>query len=197
MTLAATAVVHGLLATSIERTLIDLAVSTPFASAVMAWDFAIEHPSPLTTKENIRGELERLAITRGRKRIETVLAFAVTNSGSPGESLSRARFLELGFPAPALQVKFRHHTGVVDRVDFDWEEFDHIGEFDGLGKYRNPRFMSGLTAEEVVIREKQREDRLRTKRSHVTRWEWADALHPERLAAILTDAGLPRRRVRA
>ena len=192
MELVATHLIDGLLVTSVERTLIDLAATTSFASGVMAFDFALGGRDPLTTKERTRTELDRLTLTRGLRRIENVLNFAVTNSGSPGESLSRARIFELGFPAPTLQVEFRHHTGILDRVDFDWEPFEHIGEFDGHGKYRNPRFMSGLTAEEVVIREKQREDRLRTQRPHFTRWEWPDALDPRRLAAILTNAGLPR-----
>ena len=192
MELVVTHLVDGLIVTSVERTLIDLATTTSFASAVMSFDFALGGRDPLTTKQRIRTEMERLALRRGRRRVEHVLDFAVQNSGSPGESLSRARFFELGFPAPKLQVEFVHHTGITDRVDFDWEEFEHIGEFDGLGKYRDPRLMSGLAPEEVVIREKRREDRLRSKRPHFSRWEWADALEAHRLAAILAEAGLPR-----
>lgn len=196
MELVTTHLVDGLIVTSVERTLIDLAATTSFASAVMSLDSALGGRDPLTTKERIRAESERLALRRGRRRVEHAVDFAVQNSGSPGESLSRARLFELGFPAPKLQVEFVHHTGITDRVDFDWEEYEHIGEFDGLGKYRDPRLMSGLTPEEIVIREKRREDRLRSQRPHFSRWEWSDALEPHRLAAILTEAGLPRSRGR-
>ncbi len=192
--------VNGLFVTSLERTLIDLAATTSFASAVISMDHALGDDlgrvEPMTTKELISRELNRLDLRRGRARVELVLSFAVTCSGSPGESLSRVRFHELGFPAPKLQVEFVHHTGVTDRCDFDWEEFGLIGEFDGHGKYLNPRLRAGLSADQVVIREKQREDRLRTRRPHFSRWEWRDALEPPRLLAILVAADLPRTGIR-
>jgi hypothetical protein len=192
--------VDGLFVTSLERTLIDLAATAPFASAVISMDYALGDDlgkvTPMTTKELLAGELNRLNLRRGRARIESVISFAVTCSGSPGESLSRVRFHELGFPAPTLQVEFVHHTGVTDRCDFDWEEFGLIGEFDGHGKYLDPRLRSGLSSDQIVIREKQREDRLRTRRPRFSRWEWRDALEPRRLLAILTDAGLPRTGIR-
>ncbi len=192
--------VNGLFVTSLERTLIDLAATTSFASAVISMDHALGddlgRATPMTTKELVVEELNRLDLRRGRARIESVVSFAVACSGSPGESLSRVRFHELGFPAPNLQVEFIHHTGIKDRCDFDWEEFGLIGEFDGHGKYLDPRLRAGLSVDQIVIREKQREDRLRTRRPRFSRWEWRDALEPGRLLAILTDAGLPRTGIR-
>ncbi|CAN5239425.1 hypothetical protein BH11ACT5_BH11ACT5_27910 [soil metagenome] len=188
-------IVHGFRVTSIERTLIDLARSQPFASAVMALDFAISdgrgRRKPVTTVDRIRAELGRLEVHRGLARVIRVLDFGDGRSESANESLSRARIFELGFPTPDLQVEITHHTGITDRVDFLWREYEHIGEADGLGKYLDPALRSGRTAERVLIDEKRREDRLRSQYPRLSRWEWSDAYTPPRLRAILLDAGLP------
>ena len=189
--------VDGFLVTSVERTIIDLARTVPFASAVIAADFALSTGGgarePLTTVDLMMAELAALGIRRGLARVRRVIDFADGRSESAGESLSRVRFLELGFPAPELQVEFTHHTGVTDRVDFFWREYGHIGESDGLGKYRDPGLRGGQSAEDVVIAEKRREDRLRSQQPRFSRWEWRDALAPQRLRAILLAAGLPLR----
>ena len=188
-------VVRGFHVTSVERTLIDLARSQPLASAVMAVDFAISDGRgrrvPLTTPDRIRSELARLDLRRGLARVNRTIDFGDGRSESPNESLSRARIYELGFPEPDLQVELTHHTGVTDRVDFLWREYGHIGEADGLGKYLDPALRSGRSAEEVLIDEKRREDRLRSQYPRLSRWEWSDAYTPARLRAILLDAGLP------
>jgi len=193
-------VLDNLRVTSVERTLIDLARTLSFASAVMAFDHALAtdrgRKSPMTTKSRILAELEHVGWSRGRNRVLTVVAFADGASGSPGESLSRVRIFELGFPAPCLQAEFVHHTGIRDFADFDWPDYEHLGEFDGHGKYLDPRMRAGLSPDQIVIAEKRREDRLRTRRAHFTRWEWGDALQPARLLAILVDAGLPRTGIR-
>ena len=191
------ATVDGFRVTSVERTLIDLALTTSFASAVIALDFCLSTGdgtrAPLTTLELVRSELDGLGIRRGLSRVLRTIDFADGRSESPNESLSRVRFLELGFPAPELQVEFMHHTGITDRVDFFWRDFGHIGETDGLVKYTDPRLRGGRSAEQVVVAEKLREDRLRSQQPRFSRWTWRDAYAPERLRAILLAAGLPSR----
>jgi hypothetical protein len=147
----------------------------------------------MTTRALIRSELARLDFRRGLARVARAIEFADGRSESPGESLSRVRLHELGFPPPELQVEFTHHTGATDRVDFFWPEHGHIGECDGLAKYRDPLLRAGRSPEQVVIDEKRREDRLRSQEPRFSRWEWADAYHPHRLRAILSAAGLPLR----
>lgn len=188
--------VRGFRVTSVERTLIDLARTQPLASAVMAIDFAISDGRgsriPLTTPDRIRAELARIGVRRGLARVNQAVDFGDGRSESPNESLSRVRIFELGFPTPDLQVEIAHHTGVTDRVDFLWPQYGHIGEADGLGKYLDPALRGGRTAEEVLVDEKRREDRLRSQYPRLSRWEWRDAYTPARLRAILLDAGLPR-----
>lgn len=58
-------------------------------------------------------------------------------------------------------------------------------------KYRVPEQASPEEAARVLWREKQREDRLRRRTRHaVARWLYADALVPERLAALLAQYGV-------
>lgn len=65
------------------------------------------------------------------------------------------------------------------------------GEFDGRAKYLKPEYLNGRTASQVVINEKNRENRLRALGLTVVRWEWATALDRQRLQAVLRSAGLP------
>lgn len=109
---------------------------------------------------------------------------------SPGESLSRLRLREWGFPEPTLQQRF-----VVEGremfVDFWWEEFGVIGEFDGRAKYRSEDLRGGLDAAGVVVEEKEREDLLRSTGARVGRWGWNDLGRFDVVAARLKRLGLP------
>ena len=58
------------------------------------------------------------------------------------------------------------------RSDFDWE-CRLVGEFDGKVKYGRLR-KPGETIEQAVMREKEREDRLRSIGIMVIRWIWSD-----------------------
>jgi hypothetical protein len=111
---------------------------------------------------------------------------------SPGESLSRARMIELGVPRPVLQHEVRDGRGLVGRVDFFWPERGVAGEFDGRLKYRAGGVGDRTAAEQRVWEEKRREDRLRSAGLRVVRWTWADAWHPGPLADLLRAAGVPR-----
>lgn len=54
---------------------------------------------------------------------------------SPGESISRLRMKEYGFPDPVLQQVLRVGSQFLARVDFYWKRWRLVGEFDGLNKY--------------------------------------------------------------
>jgi hypothetical protein len=66
-----------------------------------------------------------------------------------------------------------------------------IGEFDGLVKYGSDRDSSAEPARAAIVREKIREDRLRTFSTGFARWTAADVREPARLAVVLRRAGLP------
>ena len=180
--------------TGVARTVIDLARTTSFLSAVASMDFALRLRSagraPMTSKEELYEEFARMSPFRGAVAVRRVLEFADGLAGSVGESLSRVRAHEFGFPLPQLQVAFTDSQGTMI-VDFWWPEFNLIGEFDGLVKYHRPEYLSGRTIEEVVVKEKLREDRLRRLGPSVARWTWREAFEGQPMRRILIDAGLP------
>lgn len=173
----------GLRVTSLDRTVVDIAAASPFRDAVVVADAAM------------RGGLDRRAMARAAAdagarasgRMRRVIEFATPLAESVGESVSRVVISELCLPAPVLQHPFSDSRGPIGRVDFWWPEQRVIGEFDGRIKYLG-RF--GGSAEEVIWREKQREDRLRALGPRFARWVWGDVMLPERLLDQLSRVGL-------
>lgn len=181
--------IDGIPVTDVDRTVLDLAATEPFSAAVAAADWALRNH---TTKERLRVCLEEWNPRRARSRVQRVIEFADGAAQGPGESISRVQIFEEGLTMPVLQQRFDDHLGLIGFVDFYWPDFDLIGEFDGLLKYREERVMAGRSAGEVVSDEKIREDRLRAteRRPRVTRWVWATLSPVGRLAAQLRGAGL-------
>ncbi|WP_345763933.1 hypothetical protein [Diaminobutyricibacter sp. McL0608] len=188
-----TVAINGLTATALSRTVVDMAAYSPFVDAVSVIDAALRR-NPDSFQTELAGELETAAIVRGARRASRAIEFGDALAESPGESLSRARIHELGLVAPELQVGFDvsgHHYV----VDFYWPETNLIGEFDGRAKYTRAEFTAGAAPEEVVWREKKREDALRAATgARVVRWTWATAMNPRSLRRLLTDGGVPPRR---
>lgn len=175
--------------TSLPRTLADVAVDAPFLTAVGILDWALAaHP---IERSDILAVLDRLEVTRGRRRAERAIAFADARAGSPGETLSRVRIHEAGFPEPVLQHPISDADGPVGIVDFWWPDHGLVGEFDGVAKYIREEFTHGRDPAEVVMAEKRREDRIRATGPRVARWDWSIAWPPYRLYSHLLAAGLP------
>ncbi|WP_448004031.1 hypothetical protein [Agromyces bauzanensis] len=188
----------GRFVTSYERTLTDVARMLPFASAVAALDHGCREQTTDRTGKPIAGVIperlvevfEGLGTVAGIRRARASLDFVDVRSGSPGESISRANMHLLHFPAPELQVPFTRADGGVDIADFDWPALRTFGEFDGLGKYLKPELMNGRTEREVVMAEKERENRIRKHRPFGARWDWRIAMEPSLLRTELMQAGL-------
>ena len=197
--------IDGMLVTSLARTLIDLARSTPFLSAVASLDAGTKPELELlngTLRPGFERELllERvmsMGASRGARSARLAIEFSDNRSASPGESLSRGQIHLCGFPAPELQVSFVSPEGVEDIVDFRWlqKQADRtvrlIGEFDGEVKYTRSEYLKGRTPADVVVAEKVREDRLRANTNHsFVRWVWGTALRRDELRTVLLRAGL-------
>lgn len=184
--------VDGVLVTSPARTVLDLGVLRSFEAAVVVGD------ALLRLYPDQRSELDELVDWfgghRGAARLRRVHRFIDCAAGSPGESISRVRMHAAGFVAPVLQFEVR--TGFHrDVTDFAWPEEDAVGEFDGEVKYREDRYRSGGTVEDVVVREKNRENRIRRSYPRFARWDAQDLRRPGRFEGILVAAGVPRRRL--
>lgn len=191
---------HGLLVTPPTETARDLAVRLPLTRSLPAMDKLLQVKDlpgcprvfdEVFTAAHVMASAARLPNSAQQRRVARVLDAAQSNSGSPGESFSRAVMIEHGLPAPELQRRFSDDSGYIGIPDFTWEEFKILGEFDGFEKYSAQKYLKGKTPVDVVVAEKKREDRLRALGYRVVRWTWDDLRNPERLIRFLRNAGLP------
>jgi len=181
----------GFVCTTPARTAVDIALTRSFAAAVVVADAVLARDP--SAREEILDIIAALGPRyRGLGRVSRVLQFADGDSESPGESLSRVEMNRLGFERPQLQVPIRDERGLIGRLDFFWPTPGVGGEFDGRGKYLEERYTNGRSAAEIVIAEKDRENRLRRQLDGFARWDSNDLRDPTRFAAILSNAGVPR-----
>jgi hypothetical protein len=161
--------VGGLLVTTVARTLADIARMLSFEQALVPVDAALFRG--LVTPDALAMAVARGAHRRNNGAARRVVAFADGRAESPGETRSRVAIHRAGLPPPVLQRRL-----IGTRVDFYWEEFTTVGEFDGkvkYGRYVRP----GQEPADVVFAEKRREDALRDHGREVVRWVW-DELDP-------------------
>jgi hypothetical protein len=185
----------GLLVTSPQRTLLDLARVSPFVTAVTALDFALHDKRPKRflplDKSGLLLAARELSGVRGHARALRAVEFSRPGADNAGETHSRIVIAELGFPMPELQVRHVNPRGGYYYVDFEWPEFRRIGEFDGKGKYLKPEYLGRMSPGDAVVEEKIREDHLRAQGNEVSRWCPVDVNNRRNLRRILLEAGLP------
>ena len=117
--------------------------------------------------------------------LQVVRRLANPLSESVAESRCWPLFWLLALPAPVCQHPvYDARGGFIGRVDFAWPEHKLIVEFDGAVKY-DGLLRPGETANQAVIREKRREDRLRAEGWTVIRLCWSDLDDPQRVAALI------------
>ncbi|WP_269939765.1 type IV toxin-antitoxin system AbiEi family antitoxin domain-containing protein [Arthrobacter sp. HY1533] len=141
-------------------------------------------------REELEAAASRLPSRAARVRAATVISFASSLSGSAGESLSRAKMHMFGFPAPVLQKKFTLRDGHDAFTDFWFKEINLSGEFDGREKYLRAGWGNGMSIQDRVMREKDREDAIRAQGVGFVRWTWAEMMNKERFIYLLRQAGL-------
>jgi hypothetical protein len=164
--------VDGVPVTDVTRTVLDLARTTPFESAVVAADAALFRKQ--TTRELLDLGLAELGPVHGARAAARVVRFADGLSESVGESRSRVLIHRLGLPAPDLQMPVHGARGeFLGRCDFSWDEERTVAEFDGRVKYGR-LLRPGQDPGDAVFEEKQREDAIRDVGREVARWIWSD-----------------------
>ena len=191
-------VAHGdIRLTSLKRTVLDCSLLGTFSDGLSIADSAIRFCK--LNPDDYKVYVERAAVGRpGAQRAREVARFADGFSENGGESLVRARIIELGYREPtALQVEFADpvDAGRVLRVDMYYEFEDGrsvIVEVDGIEKYGGLGTETAKTKAELV-RERQRESHLTALGIPVMRVLFARLYEPGYLENLLDSYGIPRR----
>ena len=170
----------GVRMTAGGRAVVETIRAATYPVAVSVVDQALRRR--VATAEELAAAL-RLFVNRPGIGVATrAVLFADSRAESPGESRLRVLLADLGFPAPSLQVEIYDVDGrFVARVDFLWERWGLIVEFDGAVKY-------GGGGAETLMAEKVREDRLRDLGYQVVRVSWSDLHRPAELLGRLQRA---------
>jgi hypothetical protein len=168
-------IIDGIAVTSLLRTVLDLCRTLPIEQAVAAGDRALAYGLVV---EGLEEALDRLGRSPGVRQARRAIQLMDGRSESAGESVSRVRIVSDGLPAPEPQLVIRSPSGTfVARVDFGWEEQQTVGEFDGKVKYGR-LLKPGQRIEDLVAKEKGREDAIRDLGWKVVRWIWEDLYRP-------------------
>jgi hypothetical protein len=147
------------------------AMAVGVEAAVVPLDDALARD--LTDREELRHWLTRLRGQRYYTRGVRAVELADHRSESPGESRLRVRLIGLGFADLEPQVVIRIGSQVLGRVDL-YDRARRIAiEFDGALKY------SGAEGQRALMREKVREDQLRSYGVGFVRFVWRDLERPE------------------
>ncbi|TSD94441.1 hypothetical protein FOS14_20710 [Skermania sp. ID1734] len=178
-----TCVVEGMRVTDPARTVVDVCRTLPLQAAVVIGDAAKRQL--LVTDGTLAALLEESRGRYGNPAARRAIKFLDARSESVGESRSRVLMHRAGVPPPQLQAEVFNASGHwLARVDFLWEKFGVIGEFDGKAKYLRD-LPPDAAPGDVVVAEKLREDRLREAGWNVVRWTWSDLEKPSALARRL------------
>ncbi len=178
---------HGVPVTSIERTLVDLAATMPFADAVVLAESA--YRKQLTSVDKVLAVMTASHHRPGIENARLALGFANQWSGSVLESLSRVSMRTSGLLMPKQQqAVIVGEDGLL--VDYLWDHLpiDVLGEADGTEKSVRE---SRLETVRAIRAEKERHQKLVSTGAEVLRWGWREAKNPELLARII-NAGFAR-----
>ncbi|WP_120519543.1 type IV toxin-antitoxin system AbiEi family antitoxin domain-containing protein [Arthrobacter celericrescens] len=162
--------VRRLRVTSLERTAVDCALMLGYRQSLIIMDNALRQGAdPLRMKEMA----EAVPGRRGVKNLRRVLENADSRSESAGETLTRELLQRLRIPMPEIQLEVMSRAGR-HRMDFGWRERRIALEFDGKTKY-----FDYAPAEEVLYRERQRENALTEDGWMFVRLKWQDLFNEE------------------
>jgi hypothetical protein len=176
--------VRGLLATSVARTVVDLARELPLREAVVTIDHAL---AVSVRREDLELTLQRQRHWSGVQQARAAVAFADPRSESALESIARVLFAAAGLPPPVLQAQFWDgRRWMSERVDFWWPEFRTVVEADGLAKFEAP---TAAKRRRLLRRSFERDQRLADRDLELVHFGWEDAvLKPDELAARMRAA---------
>jgi len=180
----------GPLATDPVRTAVDLAAGHSGLAGIIAISHVRRHFGACV--DEFDAALARMGSFKGVARARAAVRRSVEGSDTPLETLVSVRCEDLGFERPVQQFAVRGVDGERYLVDFAWLGGEILGESDGRMKYFDPDHTGGRTAEQVLWREKRREDALRPVCRAFVRVTWDEAWAGAPLERRLEHAGVPR-----
>lgn len=192
----------GLRVTPFDRTVRDCLCSLDFAEGLALADSCCRVRDMTSTQ--LCELLDRCATkrTHGIVTARKSARCADGRSESGGESIARAKIIELGFMVPNLQVEIPDPMGSdrAYRVDFMWEIPGGrriIGELDGGRKYTDPNLTGGRDAVSVLRSERLRESHLSALNIPIMRFSYEMVLDEEHFRHLLEVFEVPEVRRRA
>ncbi|SFR41540.1 Transcriptional regulator, AbiEi antitoxin, Type IV TA system [Microbacterium azadirachtae] len=162
--------VDGIRCTVIDRTVLDLLCGASAEVGLSAADAALraeavqrhgQNPERAQAWRARMNDRSSRTHVRGIRAARELIDFADGRAQLPGESVSRLQLLRLGYRRVPLQTPVHGPDGEEFWLDFAFPRSRAFGEFDGQGKYRDPRLRGGRHIEDVVLAEKHREDIVR------------------------------------
>lgn len=180
--------------TSPARTLVDCGLRYLFGQAMSMFNSALR--KGLVSRNDVMDMCDTLRVDCNR--ILTLLHYANPLCENGGESWCYAAIIEMGFSVPELQHVFVDPNATWEqyRADFTWHTQDGrviVLEYDGTGKYVDPKMTGRRGVQAVVHAERRREDALR--RAGVTeiiRVTYDEVAQRSPLMHKLSDARVPR-----
>jgi hypothetical protein len=164
--------IGGVPVTVAPRALVEAALISPPEPCVVTMDAALR--DGITTKQELLDTVDTMRDWPGARNAGRVVSLADGRSESVGESRARFAFYLADLPEPRLQCEIHDRRGLlVARVDFLFEEYRTIAEFDGKVKYTG-ELTPGTDPTDVLWHEKKREDRLRAMGFEIVRITWAN-----------------------
>lgn len=162
----------GVWVTTVPRTVVDIARTSPFIEGVVAADSALH--SDKATKAELAGVCDACGQWPGIKQARQVVKFSDGMAESVLESCARVVFRDRGLAPPQLQLPIRG-DGFAYRVDFCWAEHRTIAEADGLAK---------LASKSDIVAQFRRDRLLRDAGYKVVHFTWRELFEtPEAVVA--------------
>ncbi|MDN3496667.1 hypothetical protein QL996_12065 [Planococcus sp. APC 4015] len=167
-----TQMVEGMRCTTLDRTIFDVMRVAPLDTAVACADAVLRRiaapdgrsqdaDAAESWRARMRARADDARGARGVRQARWITEFADGRAEPTGESVTRLRLHRLGFARARCQVAVAARGGRTYWVDLALDDARVFVEFDGKGKYLDEAMRDGIPFEEVLLREKQREDWIR------------------------------------
>ncbi|GAA2748887.1 hypothetical protein [Amnibacterium kyonggiense] len=173
-------------ATTLPRTVVDVASATALEEGVLAVSAALMRGIP---REVLESAADRAAERRGSRRIADAVAMGHPGAESAAESRAWVSLMRSGFAVPELQHEMHLSRGGRASLDALLRR-ERVGiEVDGEQKYLDPS-MAPDGAGRAVLREKRREDEVRLGLRALVRPGWQQSGSASAMRALLGSVGV-------